>query len=255
MTLTNNGAEGVITTPPSGPRVVVVTGAKGGIGSATCAEFLSNNATVIGIDRSSSTGVRLDGVEYLQADVTDTAAIRSLANEVCERFGRIDVWVNNAGMLNRIPSLELEEAEWQASIDVNLKAMFFGAQAAARHMATQGSGSIVNLSSYAGIKARPGCSDYAAAKAGVAHLTACLAMEWGPLGIRVNAVAPGYIETPMSAWMHGDPEQRAIFTERTPLRRIGMPTEVAQAIAYLASDAASYVTGNVMYVDGGITKA
>lgn len=236
-------------------RVVVVTGATGGIGAACCAVFLEQGAIVIGVDRPDSGGLRVAGVDYRQSDVTDTAALRALADAVVTSHGRIDVWVNNAGMLNRVPALELEEDAWQASIDVNLKATFFGAQAAARHMVRQGSGVIINLSSYAGIKARPGCADYASAKAGVAHLTACLAVEWGPLGVRVNAVAPGYIETPMSAWMHADPEQRAIFTERTPLRRIGLPEEVAQSIAYLASDAASYVTGNVMYVDGGITTA
>lgn len=239
---------------PGERRVVVITGATGGIGAASCAEFLGQGAVVIGIDRNATSGLRVPGVEYRHADVTDTSALRAVADEVVRLHGRIDVWVNNAGMLNRMPALELEEGDWQASIDVNLKATFFGSQAAARHMARQGSGVIVNLSSYAGIKARPECADYASAKAGVAHLTACLALEWGPLGIRVNAIAPGYIETPMSAWMHADPEQRAIFTERTPLLRLGRPEEVAQSIAYLASDAASYVTGNVMCVDGGITR-
>lgn len=118
-----------------------------------------------------------------------------------------------------------------------------------------GGGSIVNLSSYAGLKGRPNCAHYAASKAAVAHLTVCLAIEWGPLNIRVNAIAPGYVETSMSAWMHADPQQRAIYTEQTPLKRLGQPREIADSVSYLASVEASYITGQVLSVDGGIARS
>ena len=236
-------------------KVVAITGASGGIGSATCAELVRRGAVVIGIDRSPSSAALHPGITYRRVDVTETENLRAAVDEIVAEFGRIDVWINNAGMLNRTASLELEVEEWQRTVGVNLTATFFGAQAAARHMAVQGSGSIINLSSYAGVKARPNCADYASAKAGVAHLTACLALEWGPLGIRVNGVAPGYIDTPMSAWMHADPDQMAAFTARSPLGRLGETREVAQTIAYLASDESSYITGQVLLVDGGIASS
>lgn len=235
-------------------KIVVVTGAAGGIGSATCAEFVARGAVVIGADRSLP-GEPVDSVDYRTLDVTDVAAVRALADDVVSTHGAIDVWVNNAGYLSRSSALELEEEDWRRTIDVNLMATFFGAQAAARHMVTRGSGSIVNLTSYAGVKARPNCADYASSKAGVAHLTECLAVEWGPHGIRVNAIAPGYIDTPMSAWMHEDAAGMEWFSARSPMGRLGQPEEVAKAIAYLSSDDSSYVTGHVMLVDGGFAKS
>ncbi|MBP6018917.1 MAG: SDR family oxidoreductase [Burkholderiaceae bacterium] len=241
-------------------KVAVVTGANGGIGRAIVEQLLASGTTVIatGLDITSmqpgyvaSTGT----LDLRVLDVTNTDQIRDLADAIAAKYGAIDIWINNAGTLAREPALTIEPDAWQHTFDVNLKGTFFGAQAACRHMAKQGSGSIINLSSYAGIKARPNCADYAAAKAGVAHMTECLALEWGPLGVRVNAIAPGYIDTPMSSWMHADANVSKTYLERTPIRRIGTPQEIAASALFLASSASSYVTGHVLVVDGGISKA
>ena len=235
-------------------KVAVVTGANGGIGGATVEALQAQGVHVVVTDLSTPETLP-DGVEFRALDVTDVAATRALAADVAASHGRLDIWVNNAGMMKRQDSLTLDLADWQRTIAVNLQGTFFGAQAAAQQMARQGSGAIINLSSYAGIKARPTCADYAAAKAGVAHLTQCLALEWGHLGIRVNAIAPGFIETPMSNWMHGNPETYKAYLARIPAGRLGQPSEIAKTVVYLSSDLASYVTGHVVAADGGASKA
>ncbi|TDF86723.1 SDR family NAD(P)-dependent oxidoreductase [Pseudomonas sp. H9] len=239
-------------------KIAVVTGAGGGIGQATvralCANGVKVIATDLDIEAIALAFAGLD-VECEHLNVTDVEAIRGLVERIEARHAGIDIWVNNAGMLARSSALELSTGDWQRTLDVNLKGAFFGAQAAAACMLKRGSGAIVNLSSYAGIKARPNCADYASAKAAIAHLTQCLALEWGPLGIRVNAIAPGYIETPMSSWMHGDPQAYESYMQRTPARRLGRPDEIASAVLFLSSQASSYVMGHVLVVDGGITHA
>ncbi len=235
-------------------KVAVVTGANGGIGRATV-EALANDGVRVVMTDMREPDTLPENVEFRPLDVTDVAAVRALAEDVAARHGRLDIWVNNAGMLKRQDSLELELDDWLKTIAVNLQGTFFGAQAAARVMSKRGGGSIVNLSSYAGIKARPNCADYASAKAGVAHLTQCLALEWGHLGVRVNAIAPGFIETPMSNWMHGDPATYQAYLAKIPAGRLGQPEEIAKTVVYLSSDLASYVTGHVIAVDGGASKA
>lgn len=234
-------------------KVAVVTGSSGGIGAAICTKLITEGATVIGLDREVGSEAALMGVELV--DISNLEALQTAVAKVADRHGRLDIWVNNAGFLERQAALDITVDDWRKSLDVNLTAAFFGAQAAARIMKENGGGSIVNLSSYAGLKGRPNCAHYAAAKAAIAHLTTCLAVEWGPLAIRVNAIAPGYIETPMSAWMHADPEQKAIYLGRTPLGRMGQPKEIADAVSFLSSEAASYITGHVLGVDGGIAKS
>jgi NAD(P)-dependent dehydrogenase (short-subunit alcohol dehydrogenase family) len=237
--------------PDLAGKIAVVTGAGGGIGRAMAAAFRQQGATVVAtdLDLEALSGVDAD---CRQLDVTQAQAVRALADAVAAQYGALDVWVNNAGFMARMPALDLDEAAWQRTMDINLKGTFFGAQAAARHMIAQGSGAIINLSSYAGVKPRPNCADYAAAKAGVAHLTQCLALEWSPKGLRVNAIAPGFIETPMSSWMHA--ATFAEYVERLPARRVGQPSEIADAALYLASQASGYVTGHVLMVDGGVSK-
>lgn len=239
--------------PDLAGKIAVVTGAGGGIGRAMAAAFRQQGATVVATDLELEA---LSGVDAdcRQLDVTQALAVRELADAVAAQYGALDVWVNNAGFMARMPAMDLDEAAWQRTMDINLKGTFFGAQAAARHMIAQGSGAIINLSSYAGVKPRPNCADYAAAKAGVAHLTQCLALEWSPKGLRVNAIAPGFIETPMSSWMHADAATYAEYVERLPARRVGQPSEIADAALYLASQASAYVTGHVLMVDGGVSK-
>ena len=239
--------------PDLAGKIAVVTGAGGGIGRAMAAAFRQQGATVVAtdLDLEALSGVDAD---CRQLDVTQAQAVRALADAVAAQYGALDVWVNNAGFMARMPAMDLDEVAWQRTMDINLKGTFFGAQAAARHMIAQGSGAIINLSSYAGVKPRPNCADYAAAKAGVAHLTQCLALEWSPKGLRVNAIAPGFIETPMSSWMHADAATYAEYVERLPARRVGQPSEIADAALYLASQASAYVTGHVLLVDGGVSR-
>lgn len=234
-------------------KVAVVTGAGGGIGRAVVAALSKQGARVVATDRDLAAMAGVDA-DCRELDVTRPAAIRALADAVAAEYGALDIWVNNAGYMDRMPALDLDEAAWQRTQDINLKGTFFGAQAATRHMVAQRSGAIINLSSYAGVKPRPNCADYASAKAGVAHLTQCLALEWSPLGLRVNAIAPGFIETPMSSWMHADAATHAEYIGRLPARRLGQPAEIADAVLYLASQASAYVTGHVLLVDGGVSK-
>lgn len=235
-------------------KVAVITGANGGIGMATVEALTAQGARVVITDLNEPENLPKN-TEFRKLDVTDVEALRSLAAEIAADYGKLDIWVNNAGYLKRQDALDLEVADWQKTLAINLQGTFFGAQAAARQMAKQGSGVIINLSSYAGIKTRPNCPDYASAKAGVAHLTQCLALEWGSLGIRVNAIAPGFIETPMSSWMHGNPEVYQAYLAKIPAGRLGQPAEIGKTVAYLASDLASYVTGHVIAVDGAASKA
>jgi len=236
-------------------RVAVITGASGGIGSAVCRRLKADGMKIVAIDRVPPTQ-KDEGIDYRICDITDTAALAGIADDIADRHSSIDVWVNNAGFLERKEALEISEAEWNETLSVNQTATFFGAQHAARIMRQSGrGGAIINLSSYAGLKARPNCAAYAAAKAAIAHLTACLAVEWGQYEIRVNAIAPGYIETAMSAWMHQDEQHRAQLLGRTPLARLGEPSEIAEAVRFLAREESSYITGHTLSVDGGIVRA
>lgn len=233
-------------------KVAVVTGAAGGIGQAIVATLRRHGATVIGTDLRRPAEPDPD---FRLLDVSNTEAIQAVAAEVAGTYGGLHIWVNNAGMLQRVDAREITEAAWERSLHVNLRSTVFGCQAAAKEMARHGGGAIVNLSSYAGLKARPNCIDYAAAKAGVDHATKCLAVEFGGLGIRVNCIAPGYIDTPMSGWMHADPALRAEYLAKTPLRRLGRPEEIAMGVLYLASPMSSFVTGHTLVIDGGIIHA
>ncbi|MDR5799142.1 MULTISPECIES: SDR family NAD(P)-dependent oxidoreductase [Caballeronia] len=238
-------------------KVAVVTGAAGAIGQSVVKLLASNGASVVATDLHEAqlreTYEHLLGsVDIRCLDVTNAEDSRRLAADIQAQYGRLDVWINNAGILERQAALEISADDWRRHIEINLNGTFFGSQAAASVMAKNGGGSIVNLSSFAGTRARPGVPHYATAKAAVAHLTQCLALEWGKVKIRVNAIAPGYIQTPMTSWLHSDPAYAAPFLEKTPLGRLGQPDEIAEHILYLASDVSSFMTGNILVVDGGV---
>lgn len=237
-------------------KVCLITGGGRGIGKATALRFAQEGArvAVADVDLQVASEVAHEIGEHglaLQLDVSQRESVEAALDQIVARWGRIDVLVNNAGIIRDAQLLKLSEEDFDAVIDVNLKSVFSCTQAAARRMVEQGSGVILNASSVVALYGNFGQSNYVAAKSGVIGMTKVWARELGPKGVRVNAVAPGFIETRMTA---GIPEKvLEKINERVPMRRMGLPEEVANAYLWLASDEASYVNGHVLSVDGGAT--
>jgi len=245
-------------------KVALITGGAAGIGKATAQRFIEEGAKVVICDVNEEAGAAAveelgENAEFYQVNVTDRQAVQAWVDAVVEKYGRVDVLVNNAGLLRdnqlvRVKDGELvkqmPEADFDLVIDVNLKGVFNCTQAVAPAMIKQGSGVVLNASSVVGMDGNFGQTNYVATKAGVIGMTKVWARELGRYGVRVNAVAPGFTATEILVSM---PEKILDgMRARTPLRRLGEPRDIANAYLFLASDEASFITGEVLRVDGGI---
>ncbi|BCT75147.1 cis-4-hydroxycyclohexanecarboxylate dehydrogenase [Sinomonas cyclohexanicum] len=240
-------------------RVAVVTGAASGIGAATARLLAERGAAVVIGDVAEGAddvarALRDAGHRalWVRTDVTDEDSVAALMDRAAAEFGSLDVLVANAGIAEpKAPLHELDVAAWRRVIEIDLTGVALCGKHALRHMSAAGSGAIVNVSSILGAVGQANSSSYSAAKAGVANLTRSAAVTYAASGIRVNAVAPGYADTPLVAGLPAD--VRATMAARQPIGRLARPEEVAEAIAFLASDAASFVVGAILAVDGGYT--
>ena len=236
-------------------RVVIVTGGAQGIGEACARRFAREGARVVVADVQDARGQALAaelGASYLHCDVGDKAQVDALVAQVMRAHGRIDVLVNNAGIFKAADFLDVTEADFDAVLRVNLKGAFLVGQAVAREMARAGRGSIVNMSSVNSVLAIPSIASYNVSKGGINQLTRAMALALADKGVRVNAVGPGTIATELAAQTVLTSENaRNKIMMRTPMKRLGEPGEIADVVAYLASDAASYVTGEIVMADGG----
>jgi len=240
-------------------RVAVVTGGGQSLGLAISRTLHSAGAEMVIAEVNDETGPEaaeeLEGT-FVHTDVTDPASVRGMVETVIEEHGRIDVLVNNAGIVHNIPSEEVPDEEWLAVISVNLNGVFWCCREVGKAMLERGSGSIVNIASMSGIVSnhpQPQAA-YNASKAGVITLTKSLAGEWAPHGVRVNSVSPGYIRTPLTELGMSKTEWADVWLSSTPLGRLAEPQEIAPAVLYLASDAASFATGTNLVIDGGYTS-
>jgi NAD(P)-dependent dehydrogenase (short-subunit alcohol dehydrogenase family) len=243
-------------------KVALATGAARGLGRAISLALAHAGADValglrdVNADAGIAAEIRQMGRRALplQMDVSKMDEIRRAVDDTVKEFGRIDILVNNAGIAPENPAEKVREEDFDATLAVNLKGTFFTSQAVGRVMIKQKKGTIINMSSQAGFAALPTESIYCMTKAGVAHLTKCLAVEWGKHGITVNAVAPTFIRTPGTEDYLSDPRHLLDTVERVAaLHRIGEPMEVAGAVVFLASPAASLITGETILIDGGWT--
>lgn len=242
-------------------KVALVTGAARGIGLAAATRFLEDGWQVAMLDVLGDTlGAaaraldRGDDVLAIEADVADPRAVEAAVQQAYRRFGRIDALVNNAGIAVFKPMLDTTLEEWQRVLAVNLTGPFLMTQAVAPIMRDQGSGAIVNIASISGLRASTMRVAYGTSKAGLAHLTKQQAVELSQYGIRVNAVAPGPVDTAMAKEVH-TAEIRADYHDHIPLNRYGLEAELANAICFLCGDQAGYITGQVLAVDGGFDAA
>ena len=243
-------------------KTAIVTGARRGIGEATALAFAEAGADVAICDwvvEGGELAAVAEKIEKLgrrslavQTDVSRKADVDNLVQQAMDAFGTIDILVNNAGIASAVPLLEISEDDWDLVIDIDLKGCYLCSQVVGKIMVEQKRGNIINISSVFGINGHPACVAYDSAKAGVISLTRALACNLGLYNVRVNAIAPGSIKTEMIQPLWSDPELLAALERSNALGRIAQPSEVANVALFLASDAASYVTGHTIVVDAGL---
>ncbi|HEX5576881.1 MAG TPA: 3-oxoacyl-[acyl-carrier-protein] reductase [Gemmatimonadaceae bacterium] len=236
-------------------KTALVTGSTRGIGRAVAQALADSGARVaiVGRDREKAAAIAAEvghGAAGFACDVADTAAVAALIADVEKEFGGIDILVNNAGLTRDNLVMRLSDEDWDTVMNANLRGAFAAIRAAARGMMKKRSGRIINMASVVGLNGNKGQSNYAASKAGLIALTKSVAKELGSRNILVNAIAPGFIETEMTDAM--TPEARAALNGLIPLARLGKPEDIASMVVFLASDHASYITGQVLVVDGGM---
>jgi NAD(P)-dependent dehydrogenase (short-subunit alcohol dehydrogenase family) len=242
-------------------QVVIVSGGSRGIGRAIATGFAERDAKVVitGRDESSlvaaaeEIGAGTGNVTSIVCDVAKLADIDRLVAKVIADFGHIDTLVNVAGVNRRKPALDVSEDDYDFILDINLKGAFLLSQAAGRHMVERGSGCQINIASLNSDRPLKDVLPYAMSKAGIAHMTRGLALEWGPSGVRVNGIAPGFILTDLTQKLWSDENMQAWGKANTPQGRLGVPEDMVGAAIFLASPAASFMTGQTLYVDGGYT--
>jgi len=247
-----------MTTVEDRDKIAIVTGAGRGIGREVAGKLLSMGMTVVAVDVKQelldelpaalgNPGAKLD---CRALDVTDSKGFEALADEVVGKYEHVDVLVNNAGITRDGLLMRMSDTDWDLVLKVNLYGAFYGTRAVTKYMVRQRSGSIVNMASYSGLEGNRGQANYSASKAGLIGLTKTTAKEFASKNVRCNAVAPGFIQTEMTEAM---PQQaKDIALSLIPLKRMGQPADIADAVAFLASEASSYVTGQVLSVDGGM---
>ena len=244
-------------------KVAIVTGASSGIGRASAKLFAQHGAKVVVAARREAELASLvaeivaDGGEAIAfaGDVQSEEFAKSLVALTVKSFGRLDIAFNNAGIIGEAgPTTEISQQGWNETLAVNLTSAFLGAKYQLPEMVKQGSGSIIFTSTFVGYSAAfPGVAAYAASKSGLIGLTQALATEYGPAGVRINAVLPGAIDTDMYREMNNTPESQSFITNLHALKRVGLPEEIAQSVLYLASDDSSFVSGTASLVDGGLS--
>ncbi len=238
-------------------RVAAVTGANTGIGQAIAVALAAAGADVALIGRTPANDteqqVRALGrrAAIVSADLSTIEPVDRVVAETLEALGRLDILVNNAGIIRRADAVDFTEEDWDAVVDTNLKSVFFLSQAAGRHMIAQGRGRIINIASMLTFQGGVRVPSYTASKSGIGGLTKLLANEWAKHGVTVNAIAPGYIATNNTAALQADPVRNTAIVDRIPAGRWGDPADLGGAAVFLASDAAAYVQGHVLAVDGG----
>ena len=241
----------------SDKQVALVTGASRGIGAAIARQLAQDGFTVVGTATSDEGAAKISqalaafaGSRGARLDVNDAASAEALIDAILREHGGLHVLVNNAGITRDQLAMRMKDEDWDAVLDTNLKAVFRMSRAVIRPMMKQRPGRIIHITSVVGASGNPGQANYAAAKAGVAGMTRALARELGSRGITVNCVAPGFIETDMTAGL--PPEQQKALLQQIALGHLGKPEDIAHAVAYLASERAGYVTGQQLHVNGGM---